>query len=231
MLQGQYSPGTFFEMADPYILQTSTLTIYLPEFRINHLKCVCHDNVMTWKRFRITSPLRSIPWQTLVLLGCGISVDRLFIKQWSCLWFDTPWRLCDVIVMSQIYGNYVYLGCWIKNQAQLDSCWWSVIILITIITILIVLEMSRQSKFVMTILMHSHRLPLSREWRCRWSSADRRCSKYMESSIISLPAVNFHPNPHKRHPIARPSGRGMGCLLRVQPLVKFCPVAAVLYTI
>ena len=35
--------------------------------------------------------------------------------------------------------------------------------------------------------------------------------------------VNFHPNPHKRHPIVRPWGRGMGCLLCVQPLSKFCP--------
>ena len=32
----------------------------------------------------------------------------------------------------------------------------------------------------------------------------------------------FLPNPHKRHPIARPQGRVMGCLLWVQPLIKFC---------
>ena len=36
-------------------------------------------------------------------------------------------------------------------------------------------------------------------------------------------SVNFHPNSHKRHLIAFPWGRGMGCLLRVQPLIKFCP--------
>ena len=35
--------------------------------------------------------------------------------------------------------------------------------------------------------------------------------------------VNFIPNPHKRHPIARLWGWAMGCLLRVQPLIKFCP--------
>ena len=29
--------------------------------------------------------------------------------------------------------------------------------------------------------------------------------------------VNFHPNPHKRSPIARPWGRAMGCILWVQP--------------
>ena len=28
-------------------------------------------------------------------------------------------------------------------------------------------------------------------------------------------AINFIPNPHSRHPIARPWGRGMGCLLWV----------------
>ena len=31
--------------------------------------------------------------------------------------------------------------------------------------------------------------------------------------------VNFLTNPHNRHPIARPSGRGMGCHLWVQSLI------------
>ena len=31
--------------------------------------------------------------------------------------------------------------------------------------------------------------------------------------------VNFVENPHKRHPIPRPNGRGMGCLLWVHTLV------------
>ena len=34
-------------------------------------------------------------------------------------------------------------------------------------------------------------------------------------------AVNFHSNPHKRHSRARPWEWGMGCLLWVQPLIKF----------
>ena len=34
--------------------------------------------------------------------------------------------------------------------------------------------------------------------------------------------VKFLPKPHKRHPISRPWGRGMGCLLWVQPLIRFC---------
>ena len=36
-------------------------------------------------------------------------------------------------------------------------------------------------------------------------------------------AVNFHPNPHKRHPIVRPWGRGMGCLLWESPLMHILP--------
>ena len=32
--------------------------------------------------------------------------------------------------------------------------------------------------------------------------------------------VNIIPNPHKRHPIAHPSGQG---LLWVQPVINFCP--------
>ena len=36
-------------------------------------------------------------------------------------------------------------------------------------------------------------------------------------------AVNFLQNIYKRHPIARPSGRGMWCLLWVQPLIDILP--------
>ena len=36
-------------------------------------------------------------------------------------------------------------------------------------------------------------------------------------------AVNFFKNIHERHPIARPLGRGMGCLLLVQPLIDIMP--------
>ena len=32
-------------------------------------------------------------------------------------------------------------------------------------------------------------------------------------------AVNFITNIHKRHPMARPLGRGMGCLLWIQHLI------------
>ena len=36
-------------------------------------------------------------------------------------------------------------------------------------------------------------------------------------------AVNFLQNIHEWHPIARPSGRAMGCLLWVQPLINILP--------
>ena len=36
-------------------------------------------------------------------------------------------------------------------------------------------------------------------------------------------AVNFHPNPHKRHPIARLWGRAMGCLLWISTLMHILP--------
>ena len=37
-------------------------------------------------------------------------------------------------------------------------------------------------------------------------------------------AVNFLTNIHKRHPIARPLGRGMGCLLWIQHLIDIMPL-------
>ena len=37
-------------------------------------------------------------------------------------------------------------------------------------------------------------------------------------------AVHFLPNPHNRHPIARPWGRGMGCLLWFWYLTLFLPL-------
>ena len=36
-------------------------------------------------------------------------------------------------------------------------------------------------------------------------------------------AINFLSNPPKIHPIARPIGRGMGCLLEIQPLIDTLP--------
>ena len=36
-------------------------------------------------------------------------------------------------------------------------------------------------------------------------------------------AINFIKNIHKRHPIARPLGRGMGRLLWIQPLIDILP--------
>ena len=36
-------------------------------------------------------------------------------------------------------------------------------------------------------------------------------------------AVNFDPNPDKRHLIARPWGRDMGCLLWILPLMEILP--------
>ena len=89
---------------------------------------------------------------------------------------------------------------------------------------------------------------LSREWRCSWSSADRRCSNYIwvidnfivyegatyirgftvyACSICIIRclhnALNYLPNPHKRHYIARPCGRVMGCLLWVKSLIYILP--------
>ena len=51
------------------------------------------------------------------------------------------------------------------------------------------------------------------------------CHFVRELMPITVPcrynAANFVPIPYKRHLIARPSGRGMGCLLWVQILVNF----------
>ena len=45
-------------------------------------------------------------------------------------------------------------------------------------------------------------------------------------------AVNVLENPHKRHLIARPLGRGMGCLLWLQTLdLNAALVTAVMYPI
>ena len=58
------------------------------------------------------------------------------------------------------------------------------------------------------------------------------CSSLSIGTIVTVPrkqavwcrynAVNFLTNFHKRHPIARPLGRGMWCLLRIQHLIDFC---------
>ena len=39
-------------------------------------------------------------------------------------------------------------------------------------------------------------------------------------------AVSLLQNPHKRHSIARPWGRGMGCLLWFQNLIHFLPLSS-----
>ena len=49
---------------------------------------------------------------------------------------------------------------------------------------------------------------------CKWWHAPTIRCRYN--------AVNFHPNPHKRRLIARPWGRGMGCLLWVPHMIKLC---------
>ena len=59
------------------------------------------------------------------------------------------------------------------------------------------------------------------------------CSSLSIGTIVTVPrkqavwcrynAVNFLTNFHKRHPIARPLGRGMWCLLRIQHLIDFLP--------
>ena len=40
---------------------------------------------------------------------------------------------------------------------------------------------------------------------------------------LPLYAVKFHTNIHKKHPIARPLGRGMGCFLWIQHLIDILP--------
>ena len=42
-------------------------------------------------------------------------------------------------------------------------------------------------------------------------------------------AVNFLTNIHKRHPIARPLGRDMGCLLWIQHLIDILPQSLQLF--
>ena len=46
-------------------------------------------------------------------------------------------------------------------------------------------------------------------------STTKPCAHFIMSNTVRCRynAVNFLPNPHKRHPIARPWGRDMGCLL------------------
>ena len=42
-------------------------------------------------------------------------------------------------------------------------------------------------------------------------------------SAVPLKRGQFSPESWQRHPIARPWGRGMGCVLWVQLLIKWCP--------
>ena len=50
----------------------------------------------------------------------------------------------------------------------------------------------------------------------------RTCTEFVfrNTARCRYNAVNFLQNSHKRHPIARPLGRGMRCLLCVQTLVR-----------
>ena len=45
----------------------------------------------------------------------------------------------------------------------------------------------------------------------------------LPSTVWCCCSVNFLPNPHKIHPIARPSGRAMGCILRVLTVIYTLP--------
>ena len=43
--------------------------------------------------------------------------------------------------------------------------------------------------------------------------------RHCNDSVVRLGHSNFHQNTHNRHPIARPVGRGMGCLSWVQSII------------
>ena len=68
-------------------------------------------------------------------------------------------------------------------------------------------------------------------WRGWWTPDDRpgcqtgRQQGRPETHTVQrhYNLVNFLQNIHEGHPIARPSGRGMGCLLWVQPLINIQP--------
>ena len=47
--------------------------------------------------------------------------------------------------------------------------------------------------------------------------------RYLNTVWCRYNAVNFLKNIHKRHPIARPLGRGMGCLLGIHHLSDILP--------
>ena len=58
-------------------------------------------------------------------------------------------------------------------------------------------------------------------WRCH--VIDFSLSSEANTVRCHYNAVNFLQNIHKRHNIAHPSGRGMGCLLWVQSLIDILP--------
>ena len=58
---------------------------------------------------------------------------------------------------------------------------------------------------------------------CILSQSLKWCNQYHITVRCRYNAVNFLTNIHKIHPMARPLGRGMGCILSIQHLVDILP--------
>ena len=75
------------------------------------------DNVVTWKRFphywpfvrgfhqsSVDSPTKNLDD------SFNVSIDKLFNKQSSCRWFETPWRHCNAFPPKQHISHHAHLS-------------------------------------------------------------------------------------------------------------------------
>ena len=68
-------------------------------------------------------------------------------------------------------------------------------------------------------LIHRMTCCLTRHQAILWTNSGLSSAFSRGTVRCRYNAVNFLTNIHKRHPIARPLGRGMGCLLWIQRLI------------
>ena len=86
-------------------------------------------------------------------------------------------------------------------------------------------------KVLMTVkseCIYTNILSYCRTGPMRWGGKCRQVLRAKHPKIVYTVqcrhnAVNFLQHIHERHPIARPSGRGMGCFLWVRPLIDILP--------
>ena len=76
------------------------------------------------------------------------------------------------------------------------------------------------------ILILEVQLTIRQHWFSQWLGTTQPISHHVNQSVTvwcHYNTINCLQNPHKIHPIARPLGRDMGCILWLQILIDILP--------